>query len=282
MMNKNNPKIELYPAAMTIAGSDSSGGAGIEADLRTFNAYGVYSCAALTAVTSQNPAEVRRIDPIPAPGVRCQIETVLDLIPVRAVKSGMLFNAEIVETVAETVKQHKLKLVCDPVMVSTSGTILLENDAIAKIRDLLLPEATWITPNLPEAEMLLGHDIETPKQFADAAKECFDRWGVSVLLKTGHALSGKTVTDFVCKEGKIYTLSAPRISEEGASHGTGCTLSAAMAAGIALGMPWKQMLCEAKAFVTGSLRESVPLASNLKAMYPPVEDYLSMVRLEKH
>ena len=194
----------------------------------------------------------------------------------------MLFNAEIVETVAEMVKQHKLKLVCDPVMVSTSGTILLKSDAIAKIRDLLLPEATWITPNLPEAEMLLGHEIKTPKQFADAAKECFDHWGVSVLLKTGHALSGKTVTDFVCKEGKIYTLSAPRISAEGASHGTGCTLSAAMAAGIALGMPWKQMLCEAKAFVTGSLRESVPLASNLKAMYPPVEDYLSMVRLEKH
>ena len=143
-MSKNNPKTELYPAAMTVAGSDSGGGAGIEADLRTFNAYGVYGCAALTAVTSQNPAEVRRIDAIPAEGVRCQIETVLDRIPVRAVKSGMLFNAAIVEAVAEVVKQRRLMLVCDPVMVSTSGAALLEKEAVAKVRELLLPVAASI------------------------------------------------------------------------------------------------------------------------------------------
>ena len=280
-MSKNNPKTELYPAAMTVAGSDSGGGAGIEADLRTFNAYGVYGCAALTAVTSQNPAEVRRIDAIPAEGVRCQIETVLDRIPVRAVKSGMLFNAAIVEAVAEVVKQRRLMLVCDPVMVSTSGAALLEKEAVAKVRELLLPVAAWITPNLPEAELLLGRELKTADQFADAAKECFDRWGAAVLLKTGHALSGKFVTDFVCREGKIYTLSAPRVPENGASHGTGCTLSSALAAGFALEMPWKRAVCEAKAFVTGSLRESVPIAPDLNAMYPPVEDHINTVRLEK-
>ncbi len=280
-MSMNNHQPELYPVAITIAGSDSGGGAGIEADLRTFNAYGVYTCVAVTAVTSQNPCEVRRVDVIPADGVRCQMETVLDRIPIKVAKSGMLANSDIVETVADVVKSRSLRLICDPVMVSTSGAVLLEKAAIDRVRNLLFPVSAWITPNLPEAELLLGRELKDPKKFADATKECFDRWGVSVLLKTGHALSGKYAVDFVCHNGKSYSLSAPRIYDNGATHGTGCTLSSALAAGFALGMSWKQAVCAAKAFVTGSLQEYVQIAPDITAMYPPIEDHINSVRLEK-
>ena len=152
-MSRNNREIELYPTALTIAGSDSGGGAGIEADLRTFNAFGVYGCVALTAVTSQNPLEVRRVDPVPAAGVRCQIETVMDRIPVRFAKSGMLCDAAIVDVVAEVVEARGLRLVCDPVMVSTSGVKLLADDAVERMRNRLIPAADWVTPNIPEAEL---------------------------------------------------------------------------------------------------------------------------------
>lgn len=281
-MSRNNREIELYPTALTIAGSDSGGGAGIEADLRTFNAFGVYGCVALTAVTSQNPLEVRRVDPVPAEGVRCQIETVMDRIPVRFAKSGMLCNAEIVETVVRVVEERGLRLVCDPVMVSTSGARLLSEEAVELVREQLIPNADWITPNIPEAELLLGRRLSGPEDFQRAALDCYERWGVSVLLKTGHARNGgKAAVDFVCREGKVYRLSSPRLTGvETASHGTGCTLSAALTAAFALELPWEQALCEAKAFVLGSLREAVMIAPEIPAMYPPVEDSVGQVRLE--
>ncbi len=271
----------MYPTALTIAGSDSGGGAGIEADLRTFNAFGVYGCAAITAVTAQNPREVRRIDALPAAGVSAQIETVLDRIPVRFAKSGMLMNAEIVEAVAALVAERRIDLVCDPVMVSTSGAALLEKAAVDQVRAKLIPAAKWITPNIPEAELLLGRKLPDAEACRAAALECFERWGVSVLLKSGHAPAGRYVTDFVCRGGTLYSLSSPRVEAGDASHGTGCTLSAALAAAFALGMPWKQALCEAKAFVLGSLSEAVTIAPGIRAMYPPVEDRLTQVRLEK-
>lgn len=281
-MSRNNREIELYPTALTIAGSDSGGGAGIEADLRTFNAFGVYGCVALTAVTSQNPQEVRRVDPVPAAGVRCQIETVMDRIPVRFAKSGMLCDAEIVDAVADVVGARGLHLVCDPVMVSTSGAKLLADDAVARFRNRLIPVADWITPNIPEAELLLGRTLDGPDDYRDAALECYERWGVSVLLKTGHARGGgKAAVDFVCRDGELYRLGSPRVPDaEAASHGTGCTLSAALAAAFALELPWEQALCEAKAFVLGSLREAVMIAPGLPAMYPPVEDTVGQVHLE--
>ena len=144
-MMKNNPKNKIYPAALTIAGSDSGGGAGIQADLRTFNAFGVYGCTAITAVTSQNPKRVTRIDALPAEGVVSQIDTVLEAVAIRHAKSGMLFSAEIVSAVADAVKRHRIPLVVDPVMVSTSGSVLLENSAIEALKRELLPLAEWIT-----------------------------------------------------------------------------------------------------------------------------------------
>lgn len=281
-MTKNKNKIELYPVALTIAGSDSGGAAGIQADLRTFNAFGVFGCTAITAVTAQNPHEVRRIDAIPPEGVRAQIDAVCAAISVRYAKSGMLGNAAIVRAVAEAVKAHRLRLVADPVMVATSGAALLEPDAVKAVRELLLPCAAWITPNLPEAELLLDRKLRTHDDYREAARACHERFGCAVLLKTGHAPEGKFAVDYVCNEGKVYALSAPRLAEKTkASHGTGCTLSAALAAAFAMKMPWKQALCEAKAFVLGSLHETVRIGKETEAMYPPVEDYLHSVKLEQ-
>ena len=280
-MMKNNPKNKIYPAALTIAGSDSGGGAGIQADLRTFNAFGVYGCTAITAVTSQNPKRVTRIDALPAEGVVSQIDTVLEAVAIRHAKSGMLFSAEIVSAVADAVKRHRIPLVVDPVMVSTSGSVLLENSAIEALKRELLPLAEWITPNIPEAELLLGRKLRSGRDYFDAARECHERWGAAILLKSGHAPAGKFADDVVCREGQLYRLRSHRLPEHGCSHGTGCTLSAALTAALALEMPWKNALCEAKAFVLGSMEEFVEIGKGVTAMYPPVEDRIDQVRLER-
>ena len=278
---KNIPKNKIYPAALTIAGSDSGGGAGIQADLRTFNAFGVYGCTAITAVTSQNPKRVTRIDALPAEGVVSQIDAVMEAVAIRRAKSGMLFSAEIVAAVAEAVKRYKLPLVVDPVMVSTSGSVLLESSAIEALKKELLPLAEWITPNIPEAELLLGRKLRSEREYRDAARECYEKWGASVLLKSGHAPAGKFADDFVCREGVVYKLRSRRLPERGCSHGTGCTLSSALTAALALEMPWKNALCEAKAFVLGSMEEFVEIGKGVTAMYPPVDDRIDQVRLEK-
>ena len=272
---------EFYPVALTVAGSDSGGGAGLQADLRTFNAFGVFGCSAVTAVTSQNPLEVRRVDALGADSVRTQLDAVLDKLAVRWAKSGMLADAETVRVVAETVRKRKLPLVCDPVMVSTSGAELLSPDAAEAVAEELLPEAKWITPNIPEAERLLGIGINSFAECAEAALRLFERCGASVLLKTGHARFGEAAADVVCRDGKLYVLSAPRIETPPcAAHGTGCTLSAALAAAFAAGASWKLALCEAKAFVLGSLSENACVGPGIFAMYPPVEDFSSSVTLK--
>ncbi len=173
---------EFYPAALTIAGSDSGGGAGIQADLRTFAAFGVYGCSAITAVTAQNPLKVTRVDALPCAGVDAQIKAVLSTIKVRAAKTGMLFSAEIINTVAQNLSEQNLSLVVDPVMISSSGVRLLEEDALTVLKDELLPLASWITPNIPEAELLLGCKIKTHEDAVNAAMEFGHRWDCSVAL----------------------------------------------------------------------------------------------------
>ncbi|MDR0931579.1 MAG: bifunctional hydroxymethylpyrimidine kinase/phosphomethylpyrimidine kinase [Victivallales bacterium] len=280
-MNTNNLKNELYPCALTIAGSDSGGGAGIQADLRTFNAFGVYGCTAITAVTSQNPKHVTRIDGIPPEGVTSQIDAIIEEIQLSWVKTGMLFSPEIVTAVAKAVKKYKLQLILDPVMVSTSGSVLLKDSAIQALKTELMPLANWITPNIPEAELLLNCKLKSEQDYFNAAQKCSEQWGVSVLLKSGHAPGGKFACDVVAHSGNLYRLTSRRLPDQGQSHGTGCTLSAAMTAGFALGMPWKTVLCEAKAFVFGSLSECVKIGDGVLAMYPPVEDRVDQIRLEK-
>ena len=274
-------KTEFYPSAMTIAGSDSGGGAGIAADLRTFNAFGVFGTFAVTAVTSQNPSAVRRIDPLPGEAVTAQIDAVLEKIPVRFCKSGMLFSAENIRAAADAVRKYRLKLICDPVMISTSRSKLLRDDAIDAMISALLPLAAWITPNIPEAELLTGREIDGLPAMLDAAAELHEKFSCAVLLKGGH-LSGGQACDVIAREAKRYILSAPRLDLPPlAAHGTGCTLSAALTAMLALDMPWKQAVCESKAFVYGSLAQRVELGPEVSAMYPPSEDSLQMVKLRE-
>ena len=275
----NTQKKHFYPVALTIAGSDSGGGAGIAADLRTFNALGVFGCCAITAVTSQNPVTVNRIDPVDPEGVAAQIRTVTDKISVNYAKTGMLFSRGTVLAVAGEIKRNGLKTVCDPVMVSTSGSVLLKEDAIEAVKNEIFPLAKWITPNIPEAELILGMKISNIDDMLEAALKFSNTYKTSVLLKGGH-LKSDNICDVVARDGKVYILSSPELElPPFAAHGTGCTLSAAMAAAFALDFPWKRAICESKAFVFGSLSQSVEIGKNIHAMYPPVEDSLPLIKL---
>jgi len=261
-----------YPAAMTIAGSDSGGGAGIQADLRTFSYFRVFGTSAITAVTFQNPLEVSGIEPVSPEGVKAQIETVRRAVDLAAVKTGMLFSCEIIETVSAELKDLRGPLVVDPVMISTSGRKLLQDNAVDAIRDHLLPLASWITPNLPEAEVLTGHRIRNSAEAFDAARECAEKWGCSVVVKGGHG-EGPEAADIVIHQGQGLLLSAPRVPVTGNSdHGTGCTFSAALTAQLAYGMDWKGALIRAKAFVLASLSDPVRLSGQACGMFPPEEE----------
>jgi len=280
MTNPSAKKKPLYPAALTIAGSDSGGGAGIQADLRTFNAFAVFGVCAVTAVTAQTPGGVRRIDPVPAAGVRAQIDAVLEGFSIGFAKTGMLFSAETVRAVTKAAEDYTLKLVVDPVMVATSGSKLLQDDAIAAIRETLLGKAQWITPNLPEAELLLDTPLKSMDDLCGAAETLAARYGCGVVLKGGH-LGGDKAEDAVVFSGHTYLLSSPRIEPCSCSHGTGCTFSAALAALLATGAKPKEALTEAKTFVFGSLAEPVNPSETYKAMYPPEEDYSGYIQLKQ-
>ena len=272
-------KVKFYPSAMTIAGSDSGGGAGIAADLRTFNAFGVFGTCAITAVTAQNPAAVRQICLMDAQTVTDQIDAVREKIPVKYVKTGMLGSAQTVHAVAQAVKKYNFKLICDPVMISTSGSKLLADDAAAVMQTGLFPLAAWITPNIPEAEFLTGSKITSVNAMLDAATALQQKYQAAVWLKGGH-LSGNAAVDVIVKDGKRFTLSSPLLDLRPlTTHGTGCTLSAALTAMLALEMPWKQAVCAAKAFVFGSLEQCVDLGPGIQAMYPATEDFIQLIKL---
>lgn len=272
----------ILPSVLTVAGSDSGGGAGIQADLRTFNAFKVYGCSVITAVTSQNPDEVRRVDVLSEEAVKTQIETVMQLFPVRFAKTGMLANERIIACTALLAEKYDLQLVVDPVMVSTSGAKLLEESAISAMRELLFPRAQWITPNIPEAELLCGRKFLSSADLVDSAAELYEKFKCNVILKSGHATGVDHVTDIVCCEGKLYSLSTPVAAVRGnSSHGTGCTLSAAITALLASGKSWQESLQKAKAFVYGSLLESRPLNETFFQMYPPEKQYSDKVSWEE-
>ncbi|MBQ9336233.1 MAG: bifunctional hydroxymethylpyrimidine kinase/phosphomethylpyrimidine kinase [Lentisphaeria bacterium] len=265
-------ELRRYPAAMTVAGSDSGGGAGIQADLRTFSYFRVFGTSAITAVTFQNPLEVTGIEPVSPDGVRAQIETVRRAVDLTAVKTGMLFSAGIIEAVTDSVRDFAGPLVVDPVMVSTSGRKLLRDDAIEAMCTRLLPLASWITPNLPEAEVLVGHEVGSGTDAVSAARECAARWNCSVVLKGGHA-EGPEAGDVVVHQGHCLLLSSPRVPIAGNSdHGTGCTFSSALTAQLALGTDWQEALVRAKAFVLASLTRPVRLSDRAAGMFPPEEE----------
>ena len=238
--------------ALTIAGSDSGGGAGIQADLKTFGALGVYGTSAITAVTAQNTMGVTRIQEIDPAVVAAQIEAVIEDIGFDAVKTGMLASTGIVEVVASILqREHARNLVIDPVMVSKTNARLLEPDAIAALKARLLPLAEIVTPNLPEAEVLSGHTIADAESMREAARRIRDLGPRRVVIKGGHS-EGPYVVDLYFDGEKFEELKAER-ARTTATHGTGCTFSAAIAAYLAHGLPPLEAVARAKEFLTAAL-----------------------------
>jgi hydroxymethylpyrimidine/phosphomethylpyrimidine kinase len=238
--------------ALTIAGSDSGGGAGIQADLKTFAAYGVYGASALTAITVQNTIAVSAVQVLPAALVRAQIEAVLSDIGADAVKTGMLGAAEVVLAVVDALAAHRPPwVVVDPVMIAKSGNTLLEPDAVAAVRERLLPCAHLVTPNAPEAAALSGHEVHSLATAREAALRLHALGPKAVLVKGGH-LPGDDVIDVLYDGHHLHELRGPRIPGLH-THGTGCTLASAIAAGLALGAGLEAAVIDARAYVAGAI-----------------------------
>ena len=248
--------MKKYNIALTIAGSDPSGGAGMQADLKTFSALGVYGASAIVAIVDENTQGVYGVHPVPAPFVAGQIRSVIDDIGVDAVKIGMLHDSELIMTVRDTLDLYPdiRNIVLDPVMVATSGDPLLQPDAIDTLRSALIPRSRVITPNLPEASLLLGENIEHQDQLEDAAIALSKASGdVSVMLKAGH-LDNDCLTDifYNAESGKIMKLSSPKVGTRN-THGTGCTLSSAIAACLAKGYPLDAAVKSAKEYLHSAI-----------------------------
>ncbi len=238
--------------ALTVAGSDSSGGAGVQADLKTFGALGVWGLSAVTAVTAQNARGVAAVHAVPGWMVRAQIDAVAGESRPAAIKTGMLATAEIVETVAAAVADLRLTpLVVDPVLTASQGGSLLEPDGIRAIKNLLLPMCDVLTPNLSEAEVFLGQRVTEVADMPDAAAALAALGPGAVLLKGGH-LRGERSPDLLWFGGTAIWLEGPRLVTDH-THGTGCTLSAAIAAYLAVGLPVPEACSKGKAFVTGAI-----------------------------
>jgi len=242
-------------AVLTIAGSDSGGGAGIQADLKTFEAIGVFGTSAITCVTAQNPNEVTGVEAISVDLIIKQITTVAKAFDISAVKTGMLFSADIINAVAECLRTLDIKnVVVDPVMIATSGSNLLQNDAVGALKSDLLPLAGVMTPNIPEAEVLLQRKICNLDEAREAAKDLHDMFSTNVLLKGGHLTmpDSHDVVDLLFCENRLYEYVLPVI-EVDENHGTGCTLAAALASYLALGYDLPMASEKAKEFVAKAL-----------------------------
>ena len=247
------------PVALTIAGSDSSGCAGIQADLKTFHALGVFGTSAITALTAQSTRGVTGILPVDAAFVALQIDTTVDDIPPDAVKTGMLADAGIVDVVADAAARHGFStFVVDPVMVATSGARLLEPDAVDAVRERLLPIATLVTPNAPEAAVLLGRSVETADDQEAAARALVDELGARAALVKGGDLEGDTLTDVLYDGERVHLFRDPRIVTT-STHGSGCALASAIAAFLARGETLLAAVAHARAWVRRGIETAPPL-----------------------
>lgn len=249
-----SPPLQRYARVLTIAGSDSGGGAGIQADLKTFSALGCYGMSAITALTAQNTTGVRAIHAVPPQMLRDQIDAVVEDIGVDAVKIGMLHAPEIVQVVAQALDRHRLpQVVLDPVMIATSGAVLIDQPAVQALVEALFPRVDLITPNLDEAGFLVGRSLSSEADMASAAADLLHMGARAVLLKGGH-LQGEQVCDlFAARTGERWWLRAPRIPSPN-THGTGCTLSSAIAARLALGDPLRLAIETAHAYIRQALQ----------------------------
>lgn len=246
------PIHRVPPIALTIAGSDSGGGAGIQADLKTFSALGVYGASVITAITAQNTRAVTAVECVSADMVAAQIDAVFSDLDVRSVKIGMVSRRETIETIAERLRRLGRLAVVDPVMVATSGDRLLQPDAASALMEQLLPLALVVTPNLPEAALLSGRPIaENETEMARQAEVLLKTGARSVLIKGGHLESGEA-TDLLLDGQRLLRLPASRVKTLN-DHGTGCTLSAAIAAGLANGKPLAEAARAAKDYLHGAI-----------------------------
>lgn len=243
-----------YPRVLSIAGSDSGGGAGVQADLKTFAALGCFGMTAITALTAQNTTGVRSIHAVPLQILADQIDAVVEDIGTDAVKIGMLHSAPTVQAVADAIDRHRLgRVVLDPVMVATSGATLIDPPAVASLVRELFPRTALVTPNLDEAALLVDRPLRSEADMEAAARELLARGANAVLLKGGH-LEGDTVSDLLlAKDADPQWMRAPRIATAN-THGTGCTLSSAIAAHLALGADLPQAVRQAREFVRGALQ----------------------------
>jgi hydroxymethylpyrimidine/phosphomethylpyrimidine kinase len=243
--------------ALTVAGSDSGGGAGIQADLKTFHMLGVFGTSAITCVTAQNPDRVSAVQSISPQLVAEQMDCVFEAFRIGGAKTGMLYDTAIIETVAKTFARRKFtRVVVDPVMVASSGALLLKKDAIAALTTKLFPQAAIVTPNLPEAEVLAGCSIRTLDELRDAARFLAEKHGVPFLVKGGHLPGTKQAVD-VLFDGRQFREYRAVIVRNVKTHGTGCAFSAAIAANLALGHSLTESIVRAKRFVTKAIRTAL-------------------------
>ena len=250
-----NMNKKTYRRALTIAGSDPSGGAGLQADLKTFAACGCYGASAVVAVVDENTVGVTGIHPIPVDFVTGQIRSVLDDIGADAIKIGMLHSSKLIHAVRDTIARYPIKnIVLYPVMVATSGDPLLEPDAVATLRDALMPHVRIITPNIPEAELLLGEKIESQESLPDTTRKLSELCGgVSVLLKAGHLRATELTDVFYNAESGRHIILRSRRCDTANTHGTGCTLSSAFAAFLAHGNDLDRAARLAKDYITAAI-----------------------------
>ena len=255
--SRRSDSVATVPVALTVAGSDCSAGAGIQADLKTFTALGVYGLTAVTCIVAEVPGKVSRIEPVTARMVREQLEVLLKNFRVGAIKTGLLCSAEIISAVAQTIQAGEKKtarsipFVVDPVMIATSGDNLLESEAVEAYKNKLFPLATLITPNLDEAALLLETTIIDRKQMESSARALAKKYRASILLKGVH-LRGDNAIDLLFHQGELTEFAAPFVRGV-ETHGTGCTYSAAITVGLASGFSLEQAIKRAKKFVTESI-----------------------------
>jgi len=279
---ENLEKQTMTPIAVTIAGSDSSGGAGVQADLKTFAALGVYGASVLTALTAQNTRGVAAIHDVPADFIAAQIDAVFSDLDIAAVKIGMLSQAVAIEAVARGLARHRAKnIVLDPVMIASSGDALLASQAIETLRRELIPRALVVTPNLPEAAALTDASLARNEgEMEVQAREILSLGARHVLIKGGHG-QGDDSVDLLIGEGEVVRLSAKRIATKN-THGTGCTLSSAIAAGLAKGLGLTAAAQAAKTYVTAAIAhaDELKIGENSELGHGPLHHFYAQWREE--
>jgi len=273
--------MNIKPVCLTIAGSDSGGGAGIQADLKVSNYFQTFGTSVITSVTAQNPFTVSAVHPVPESVVREQIKAVISVFDVKAIKTGMLFSSSIVKVLSEEIinLNDNIPVIVDPVMIASSGANLSNDDFAESLARDLIPLAALVTPNIPEAEILLGYALTHKSDLIPAVRELSEKFSTNFILKGGH-LDSDVASDFFYNGDELYEMQTSYVNTD-STHGTGCTFSMAIAVNIALGKKMIDAVVDAKAYVFQSLSNSVKVGHNAFAMGVPIKVDRSAVNVVK-